>query len=344
MTGEATIGPGPLVAENKGPSATAGAGIIDSGYSAWKDIGQDGKTDWVTLAVDGLSVGLDLLGVALNPLGELVKAGVGWLMEHIAWIREPLEMLTGDPGAITAVSQTWGNIAQEMAGTAAYYEESLGGISTWAGEAADRYRANAAEYVNGLRALAAHSDDVGQGVAIAGMVVATERAIVFDMIASFISRIITQAIVAAAAAGPTLGGSMAAFFTSLGVDLTVTASNLTKRMSKLLTVIKRFVAKFEKLGETGKKVTKALADRSQTLHNWADRAVKSSPARLRAKGIQDLVDISPLKKYSEPLGNFNSRFGDAPAAFNDSYTQKTAKEAAKAYKEGEENAAGGRDG
>ncbi|MEV0645919.1 hypothetical protein AB0I28_11715 [Phytomonospora sp. NPDC050363] len=333
----------PLIAENKGPSGTAGAGLLDSGYSAWKDIGQDGKTDWVTLAVDGLSVGLDLLGMALNPLGEIVKAGVGWLMEHIAWIREPLEMLTGDPAAITAVSQTWGNIAKQMSTTAQNYETALGGISTWAGEAAEGYRSNARDYIAGLRAMASHSDDVGQGVAIAGMVVATERAIVFDMIASFVSRIITQAIVAAAAAGPTLGGSMAAFFTSLGVDLTITASNLTKRMAKLLTIIKRFVAKFEKLGETGKKVAKTLGDRSQAMHNWADRAVKTSPQRLKIKGIQDLVNSSSLKKFTEPIGDFNSKFGDAPGALNDSYAQKTGKESAKAYKEGEENINGGKD-
>lgn len=328
-----------LVAQNEGPKPLAGAGLLDSGASAWGDIGKamNGEGDWFSLAVDGISVGLDLLGMALDPLGEVVKAGVGWLMEHISFIREPLEMLTGDPGAITAVSKTWQNIAQQLTKTAANYGEAINGIQAWAGETAQKYRTAATDYANGLNALAAHADDVGQGVAIAGMVVATERAIVFDMIASFISRIITEAIVAAAAAAPSFGASMGAFFTSLSVDLTMTMANITKRFSKLLTVIKRFVKKFDSLGETGKKVAKTLGDKSQSMHNWADRLTKTRPQRLKINGINALKNGSPLAKFHKPIGNF----GDTPAAINDSYAQKTAKEGLKAGNDGKEDAGGG---
>ncbi|GLZ76282.1 hypothetical protein Afil01_10890 [Actinorhabdospora filicis] len=338
MTGEATIGPaGPMIAQNEGPSQYAGAGLLDSGMNMWKDIG-DGKTDWLSMSVDGLAVGLDVLAMAMNPLGELIKAGVGWVMEHVSWIREPLEMLTGDPGAITAVSKTWANIAQYVAGVADRYEQSLGGISGWAGEAAEKYRANAKDYINGLRALAGHSDDVGQGVAIAGMVVATVRAIVFDIIASFISRVITNAILAAASAAVTFGGSIAAFFTSLGVDATVTASRVAERMAKLLQSIRRFVQRFSVLGEKGATVAKKLNQRAQNIHNWSNRAVKSNG---RLKWIRDMNFSranSPLAKLTRPNGTIaqvNNALGDVPQAVAESPYSRATKESAKSYKDGQ---------
>src|SRR5690349_11015037 len=106
-------GPDALIAQPKGPEPLAGAGLLDSGASLTKDIGNASNGEWDALAmsVDGASVALDVLGMVMNPLGEIVKAGVGWLLEHVECLREPLELLTGDPKAVDAVAQTWNNIA-----------------------------------------------------------------------------------------------------------------------------------------------------------------------------------------------------------------------------------------
>jgi hypothetical protein len=41
-------------------------------------------------------------------------AGVGWLMEHVSFLREPLDRLMGDPKAIEGHAQSWKNIEQRI--------------------------------------------------------------------------------------------------------------------------------------------------------------------------------------------------------------------------------------
>ena len=39
----------------------------------------------------------DTIGFAIDPLGSVLTAGVGWLLEHISFLREPLDaLLIGD--------------------------------------------------------------------------------------------------------------------------------------------------------------------------------------------------------------------------------------------------------
>ncbi|MDP9791630.1 hypothetical protein J2S43_000142 [Catenuloplanes nepalensis] len=305
----------------------AGAGLLDSGYGAWTDLYENRDFSAMSVGVNGISVGLDVLSIALNPLGELVKAGVGWVMEHVAFIREPLELLTGDHRAIQAVSDTWGNISERLLQTADRYEAAMAGIGTWTGEAAQGYRGAAAEYINGLRALAGHTGNTSQGVMLAGIVVATERAIIFDMIASFISRVIAQALIAAASSVVTVGGSVAAFLTSVSVDAALLTARMAKRLSEMLTVIKRFVARFDQLGAAGRKVADALAGKSQSMHNWADKLERAN-VRTRRDLIYPGGDALKYTRYVD-------RATSGPAGtVADSRPLFTGKEAAKATKDG----------
>lgn len=83
---------------------TEGAGIVDTIYKAGDDI-LNGRTE--DFAMDGFAFGLDALGFVANPLGALASAGVGWLIEQLDFLREPLDDLAGDPGAIMGVAAVW---------------------------------------------------------------------------------------------------------------------------------------------------------------------------------------------------------------------------------------------
>ncbi|WP_203826492.1 PPE domain-containing protein [Actinoplanes palleronii] len=304
----------------------AGAGGIDSGVGIFKDLVLDHDFSALTVGVDSLAFGLDVLSAVLNPFGELVKAGVGWVLEHVAFLREPLELLTGDHRAILAVSQTWDKIGKKLTETAGQYEHAMSTVAGWTGDAAQSYRAAAAEYIQGLRALAGHADSTSQGVAIAGVVVATERAIIFDIISSFVSRVITEALIAAASSVVTLGGSVAAFLTSVSVDATLLATRLAKRLAKLLTVIKRFAKKFDELSAASKNVSKALEGKSQSIHNWADRLERSN---VRTK--RDLLpEGSKALTYTRYADGATTGIGGTIA---DNRPLFTGKEGAKAGKE-----------
>ncbi|EMD26928.1 WXG100 family type VII secretion target [Amycolatopsis azurea] len=260
-----------------------GGGILDSGSSVVGDIfkatkGED--LDAFAVAMDGVSFGLDVLSMVLNPLGELVKAGVGWLMENLDFIREPLEILTGDPELVQQAAQTWNNIAAELEAVAGDYEGSLSTTSGWDGDAAIAYRRVALQYTQSLRDVAAEAKDSAQWITTGGMVVATARALIFDIIAGFISDVITRALLALASSWFTLGGSVAAFTASIFADAVKVMAKIQKKLGKLLGAIQRFVKRFEGSSERAREATRALGRKSSELGREANKAIKASDKTL----------------------------------------------------------------
>src|SRR5690606_35924395 len=92
-----------------------------------------------TLAAGG--VGLEALGLVVDPVGSLAGMGVAWLIEHVRPLSEALEFLAGDPDQITAHAPTWTNIATHTHTYATQLttraERDLAG---WTGQTADAYR------------------------------------------------------------------------------------------------------------------------------------------------------------------------------------------------------------
>ena len=99
-----------MVLDVSADNATDGARIIDTVWKCAEDF--NNPSDW---AFDGVALGLDVLGFVANPLGTLVGAGIGWLIEHVSVLKEPLDDLAGDPGAINVVAAAWGEVAKACA-------------------------------------------------------------------------------------------------------------------------------------------------------------------------------------------------------------------------------------
>ncbi|MEV7554042.1 PPE domain-containing protein [Amycolatopsis sp. NPDC089917] len=259
-----------------------GAGLADSleGLAGTLKPKPGEDIDGFALAMDGVSVGLDALSMVLNPLGELVKAGVGWLMENLDFIREPLEILTGDPDLVQQAAQTWNNIAAELEAVAGDYESSLSTTSGWDGDAAIAYRRVALQYTQSLRDVAAEAKDSAQWITTGGMVVATARALIFDIIASFISDVITRALLALASSWFTLGGSVAAFTASIFADAVKVMAKIQKKLGKLLSAIQKFVKRFEGSSERAREAARALGRKSSELGREANKAIKASDKTL----------------------------------------------------------------
>src|SRR5690606_18695367 len=131
-----------LYVENSGPSVVGGGRIVESLYNVGNDINaiKEGDFSPASVAIDGVVAGLDVLAFALNPFKELIMAGVGFLIEHCSFLREPLEWFTGDPNAISALTQTWSNIAGSLQGAGATVSDLMSEVESWRGEAADAYR------------------------------------------------------------------------------------------------------------------------------------------------------------------------------------------------------------
>lgn len=244
-----------LVVEASGPDHREGLGLADSsldfGGTLFAGV-RDGEWDGMALAVNGTLVGLDAISFTEDPFTVVIQAGVGWLMEHISILREPLEVLTGDARQISALAQTWANVGAELSAAADDYESGLSTVASWDGRAATGYRTAATNYVTGLRGLAAHSRHTAQGVAMAGVVVATERAIVFDLLATFASRAVRNLLIAMAASMTSLGASVAAFLARLSVDVATTATTLAHRLARLLRALSEYSRRFAALAQNAR--------------------------------------------------------------------------------------------
>ena len=75
-----------------------GAGVL----SSWSDLGEalptDRQWDPGEIGFAASAVALDSLDAAMDPLGALGSAGVGWLIEHVEFLHEPLDWLAGESG------------------------------------------------------------------------------------------------------------------------------------------------------------------------------------------------------------------------------------------------------
>lgn len=293
-----------LVAEPDAQTGFEGSGGVESVANLVKDIGNE--SNWQELTIDGALVGLDALSMVMNPLGELVKAGIGWLMEHLDFIREPLEVLTGDPGQINAIAETWQNIGKRLVDATNEYQAAMALTEGWRGDSATKYRELAQSYIDALGHIAKQAQDAASGVKIAGVVVATTRAIIFDMIATFISNVITRALLALASSWFTFGASVGAFIASVVADAVQLAAKLQKRVGKLLQAIQQFVAKYRVLGDKSADAAKALGRKSTELGREANKAIKQT-----TKTLDNLApDSGKLKAYTDYVDKMgNSAIG-----------------------------------
>jgi len=274
----------PLVADAKGPAPFGGAGLASDIANLTSD-----HDPW-DYSIDGVCTGLDAIGMAFDPFGAIASAGVGWLLQHVDFLREPLDKLTGDASAITAVSLTWSNIAKRLDQDATDYVSAVKNTEHWSGQAADDYR-NAAEDLRAvLEATANHSLHASEGIMAAGILVATERGIIYGMISDFVGRVVVEAMVALASSWFTFGASLAAFVAAVDIDAAIQAETTALHIGKLMKALGKFGQKFDKMGA-----------RAQTLAKDLDRA--GGRIRMKAGGAKGRKIIQKnrfVKKSTDP--------------------------------------------
>jgi hypothetical protein len=235
-------------------NSTDGGRIVDTVWKCAQDF--NNPSDW---AFDGVALGLDVLGFVANPLGTLVGGGIGWLIEHVSFLKEPLDDLAGDPGAVNGVAATWGAVGKECAKVAdEYARAATSETASWKGESGDAYRATAAELAEQIKALEGAANAVSNGVRFSGILVATVRGIIRDIIADVVAEFLIAAVSALATSWCSFGASIAAFTGWAVARAAATAGKIAGKVSKLLMKLAMAIRKFDKL----RGASTALAKRS----------------------------------------------------------------------------------
>ena len=148
---------------------------------------------WVDATIGGLSAGLDMLSVAVDPLGSLISMAVSWLMEHIQPLKEALDELTGNADEVRACADTWTNVSSAILQAASDLDTAVGAdLGAWQGPASDSYRDNISGNIEGIGGLAGVAEVMASATSSAGVLVAAVRDIVRELIAECVGSIFSK--------------------------------------------------------------------------------------------------------------------------------------------------------
>ncbi|RRO18160.1 hypothetical protein EIL87_07900 [Saccharopolyspora rhizosphaerae] len=232
-------------------SWSAGAGPVDSARATANAINQG---DWGDFAASAGVLALDGLVTVIDPVGTALAAGVGWLMEHLAPLRELLDFLAGDPNVIKEGADTWLAIKADLQGLAGDFpSRAEQQTSGWSGPAKDAYAKQVKAYTEGLQAMAMSAGSASATIATAGTMVATCRAIVRDIIAAIVAELVKGALAALAGSVVSFGATVAGYLAYAAGRVGATIAKITAKISQLLA----------KLGKAGTMLARVLDDMAE---------------------------------------------------------------------------------
>lgn len=246
-------------------SSTSGAGVIDSWHSLASSIeeiktahGGDAAAVGVEIGVTAAGAVLDTVAFAMDPLAKLISAGLGWLIEHISFLKEPLDQLAGDPAEVKKLAEELHKIAEDLRNAAKDMDAALQAqITRWQGEGFDSFKSR----VDGHRT---QIDDAGHSVDVAGYVVETTmalitavRSLIRDIITTILGDIIATMLVALALAVPTFGASVVAGVAKCVATASVQAAAMAAKLAKVVAFAGRVGKRLADLA----KLTKGKAPR-----------------------------------------------------------------------------------
>lgn len=158
--------------------------------------------DWVAAGLSGVGVALDTVATAVDPLGSLIAAGLGWLMEHLEPLKGWLNDLTGDAGAVLGFAATWDNVAAAMNDAGDELNRVVtADLEAMSGASVLAYAAYANGLADRVRAAGASSASMASALRTCSTVVQVVHDLVRDTLAQLVGSIISWVSTLVATAG-----------------------------------------------------------------------------------------------------------------------------------------------
>ncbi|SDX73249.1 RHS repeat-associated core domain-containing protein [Amycolatopsis xylanica] len=293
----------PLVAQAQSQTTgVTGIGILESANDLASGV-KDGS--WVEGGLGAVGVGLEVLSLAIDPIGTLAQYGVSWLIEHVKPLKDCLDWLAGNPPVIQSFSDTWANVAREVTAIAGdLSNEAKGGTAGWSGAAGDAYRGEVAEQVDAVAGAASLCDGISTGVMVMGQVVAAVRETVRDLIAELVGKLITWALEEAC----TLGFATPLVAAQATAAITSTISKVSQVIRKLVKTISNVGPKVRKIVDKLGEIIEKLSKLAKKLGRKADGATSPSAARKAGK-----TDVDAPKEPTSPSSTHDTD-GTSPSS------------------------------
>ncbi|MEV7092892.1 hypothetical protein AB0M80_08580 [Amycolatopsis sp. NPDC051045] len=295
----------------EGSSALEGAGMAQD---FWDAAAKAADGDWT----EGLlNLGFGVAGVAeflQDPIAGLASMGLGWLIEHVEFLRAPLDWVTGNQEQLDVMQETWGNISDEIDAVAKDLLETVKADSAeWTGQGADAYRAFAAELGDMYSGVAGGAKAVSVLIDVCKSILNVVRSVLRDLLTECIGKLIS---ILMRYPGPAAPAGLAGEGT---VEIVSTGRRMQEWLQKLVRAFQKGLRQFNDLSElfrkVGGKLLEALQDAAHAAPGIFKDGLKDLPKALgeeagkeagkKTAGAYDEAD----KEYRE-----NHYNGKKPAA------------------------------
>ncbi|WP_090097136.1 hypothetical protein [Lentzea jiangxiensis] len=245
--------------------------------------------------------------LAIDPLGSIIGAGVGWLIEHVSFLRDALNQLMGNPEEIQANVEANKARAAELRVLAEDHKNGLATFDGWTGQSSERFKTSMDGMYQELDELANAVESKAKIVAIMGMLVTVLRDIVRDLIAQLIGSLIGGAILAAAAMIPTFGASIPIFIGFAVGKAVALGVNIAARVARVVAALGRQLKRIGDLDDIMEKISKGW----ERFENSADAAEIIYEGYKAQDGVNDKIDEAVKNNQGGGAGGGG---GTAPSA------------------------------
>ncbi|MDX8030264.1 hypothetical protein SK803_08575 [Lentzea sp. BCCO 10_0856] len=280
-----------------------GSLFIEAYGSLIDGIGKDAESE----AEKALDITFNAIGaasatvmLAIDPLGSLIGAGIGWLIEHVSFLRDALNQLMGNPEEIQANVEATKAKAAELRVLAEDHKSGLATFDGWTGASSERFKTSMDGMSQELDELASAVETKAKIVAIMGMLVTVLRDIVRDLIAQLLGSLIGGALLAVAAMIPTFGASIPAFIGFAVGKAVALGVNIASRVARVVAALGRQMKRIGDLDGIMAKISKGW----ERFENTAD------VAEITYEGVKAAKDVD--KKIDEAVANNQGGGGGTP--------------------------------
>lgn len=181
----------------------------------------------------------DAVGVAMDPFGSLLEAGIGWAMEHIGPLKECLDYISGDDGEVKKGVLAWHNVSKEITDLASDTRNELNAqIGSWSGDAQQAFKEQMTIVNDSLLAISGEAKATSEAAGGLGQAMSIVRAIVRDTISIVVAEIIKAMVAAGLTAFFTFGASIAAGVSWVIARVGMAVSKIMKYFTKFLRLCK----------------------------------------------------------------------------------------------------------
>ena len=258
------------------------------------------SNSWVAGGLATAATVADTAAAVMDPLGEALSAGIGWIIEHLSPLKDWLNELAGDSDAVAAAASTWTNIGTKLSSCASDLEavcsSRLAGQESLAVATFKTLQAGSASH---LRMTGQLAGAISGGLTLASMIVRMVHDMVRDAIADVIGKLTSKAAIMAVSLGTAAPWAVS----SLAADVSSWATRLAKEVTNVVTSAKNLKGLLSKANRLFDDVAEkfagmaamALGYGSKNAANAAKGAKHADNAADAAKGAAAASAVPPGK-------------------------------------------------